>query len=63
MRSSKDKEVLADDEIYEEFNPSFTYPVRREPNNLRAGVKRPLFFASLSRRFMERTRKYMGIRV
>ena len=27
VRSQKDKEALAEDEAYEEFNPSFTYPV------------------------------------
>jgi len=27
VRSEKDKEALAEDETYEEFSPSFTYPV------------------------------------
>lgn len=28
VRSTQDKECLAEDESYENFNPSFTYPVR-----------------------------------
>lgn len=27
VRSAKDKEALAEDETYEEFHPTFTYPV------------------------------------
>ncbi|KAF8870694.1 histone acetyltransferase type B catalytic subunit [Gymnopilus junonius] len=34
VRSSKDKEMLADDETYEEFHPSFTYPIYGEDEKI-----------------------------
>ncbi|KDR81878.1 hypothetical protein GALMADRAFT_90297 [Galerina marginata CBS 339.88] len=34
VRSSKDKEVLGEDEAYEEFNPSFTYPIYGEDEKI-----------------------------
>lgn len=30
VRGKKDKEVLSEDEKYEDFHPTFTYPVRLE---------------------------------
>jgi hypothetical protein len=57
VRANKDKEVLGDNESYETFHPTFTYPVHK------------LFsfeFASSSLifrfRYMVKMRKYMGTR-
>jgi hypothetical protein len=56
VRANKDKEVLSDDESFENFHPTFTYPVRTDIPLFCSLT--PLNFVGF--RYMAKTRIYMG---
>jgi hypothetical protein len=58
VRAEEDKQVLGEEETYEEFHPSFTYPVRLYCMPV---PHLPLIYVMLSR-FTEKTKRFMATR-
>jgi hypothetical protein len=54
VRANKDKEALAEGESFENFHPTFTYPVCGKI------LRQSLFLLTLCFRYMAKMRIYMG---